>query len=227
MSQTHFTLNDDLPVDLNLRRLVIASWTGRDRAALERHIAELKASGVETPASVPCFYNIAHTLLTTEAAIEVVGDRSTGEVEAVLIHDEQHGLLVGVGSDHTDRKVEHYDVAVAKQVCAKPLGKTLWRYADVADHWDKLVARSWRTTQSGEKVLYQEGTLARLLEPKVLAQSVFHAAGLPVGTALFCGTQPVIGELSSAGVFELELHDPVRGRSLRHRYAVTELAHQR
>lgn len=195
-------------------------------AGLDRHIAELQAIGVETPAAIPCFYAIAPTLLITEAEIEVVGDQSTREVEAVLIHDEQHGLLVGVGSDHTDRQVERYDAAISKQVCAKPLGKALWRYADVADHWDTLIARSWRTTRNGGKALHEEGTLARLLEPAAPKESVFYAE-LPVGTALFCGTQPVIGELAPARVFELALHDPIRGRSLCHAYTVTELVHRR
>jgi hypothetical protein len=42
---------------------------------------------------------------------------------------------------------------------------------------------------------------------------------------LFCGTQPVLGALTPASAYELELHDPVLGRSLRHRYAVNALAH--
>ena len=33
--------------------LVIAGWTGRDVAALEHHIEELKAIGVQPPSSVP------------------------------------------------------------------------------------------------------------------------------------------------------------------------------
>ncbi len=42
---------------------------------------------------------------------------------------------------------------------------------------------------------------------------------------MFCGTQAVLGELRPSAAYELELHDPVLGRSLHHRYAVGTLAH--
>ncbi|WP_118178629.1 DUF2848 domain-containing protein [Paraburkholderia phosphatilytica] len=207
------------------RQLVIAGWAGRDRDEIEHHIAELAAIGVKRPSSVPCFYEVSPSLLTTDARIDVIGTQSSGEVEVVLLHDAEAGLLVGIGSDHTDRKVEGYDVAVSKQVCAKPLGATLWRYDEVAPHWDALIARSWCIDAAGERVRYQEGTLARLLPPQRLIGDAFGDAGLPVGAVLFCGTQSIIGKLSPSPAFEIELHDPVLDRSLRHRYAVDALAH--
>jgi Protein of unknown function (DUF2848) len=212
--------------ELTVRRLVIAGWAGRDRDEIEHHIAELAAIGVKRPSSIPCFYEASASLLTTEASIDAVGPQSSGEVEAVLIRDAGHGLLVGVGSDHTDRKVESYDVAVSKQMCAKPVGGVVWRYEDVAPHWDALIARSWRIDANGERVRYQDGTLARLMPPDELIAKATGGAGLAFGTALFCGTQPVIGTLSTSHAFEIELHDPVLERSLRHRYTVDVLAHR-
>ena len=44
---------------------MIAGWTGRDQAAVERHIAELAAIGVARPLAVPCFYRVGANLLTT------------------------------------------------------------------------------------------------------------------------------------------------------------------
>ena len=35
--------------------LVIAGWTGRDVAALNHHVEELKAIGVQPPSSVPLY----------------------------------------------------------------------------------------------------------------------------------------------------------------------------
>jgi Protein of unknown function (DUF2848) len=134
-------------------------------------------------------------------------------------------LLVGIGSDHTDRRVESYDVAVSKQMCAKPVSAALWRYADVASHWDSLIARSWRIDGDAGQELYQEGTLARLLHPQDLIERGFGAAHMPPGSVMFCGTQAVLGELSASAGYALELHDPVLGRSLRHRYMVDALAH--
>ena len=211
-----------------VNQLIIAGWAGRDEREVEHHIRELGALGVKPPASVPTFYQIAPDLLTTSERIDVVGAHSSGEVEVVLVQCASDGLLVGIGSDHTDRRVESYDVAVSKQVCAKPVSAVFWRYAEVASHWDALIARSWRIDGRDGRAgrdLYQEGSLARLLHPEVLIQRGFGAGGMPPGSAMFCGTQAVLGELSPSEGYELELHDPVLGRSLRHRYMVGTLAH--
>jgi hypothetical protein len=40
---------------------------------------------------------------------------------------------------------------------------------------------------------------------------------------MFCGTQAVIGELGGGEAFEVELHDPVLRRSIRHAYRVASL----
>jgi hypothetical protein len=212
-------------VEVTASRLVIAGWAGRDSAEVEHHIRELEAIGVRRPSAVPLFYEVSSGLLTTSTSIEVIGRHSSGEVEAVLIQTEADGLLVGIGSDHTDRKVESYDVTVSKQMCAKPLGRMLWRYSEVAAHWDALVARSWRIDEAGERIRYQEGTLARLLPPEPLIRLAFGATSMVPETVLFCGTQPVLGPLTPAHAYELELHDPVLDRSLRHRYSVDPLAH--
>lgn len=218
-------IDDGAGIEVTVNRLVIAGWAGRDARDVEHHIRELEALGVKRPASVPTFYLVSPALLTTEDAIDVVGVHSSGEVEVVLIQTAADGLLVGIGSDHTDRRVESYDVAVSKQMCAKPLSTVLWRYADVAPHWDSLIARSWRIDDDADPALYQEGTLARLLRPEDLIERSFGAVAMPPGSAMFCGTQAVLGELSAGSGYELELHDPVLGRSLRHRYAVDSLAH--
>ena len=41
--------------DVLISSCVIAGWTGRDAAALEKHIAELEELGVRRPASTPIF----------------------------------------------------------------------------------------------------------------------------------------------------------------------------
>src|SRR3954466_16037099 len=67
-----------------IKNLVIAGWTGRNVEALEAHIRELEAIGVKRPKSVPIFYRVASSLLTTASSIEVMADKSSGEVEFVL-----------------------------------------------------------------------------------------------------------------------------------------------
>lgn len=207
----------NVPVDT----LIVAGWAGRDRDAVEHHIAELAALGVRRPSSTPCFYRLAPALLSQDDAIDVVGETSTGEAECVLVRcgDE---WFVSVGSDHTDREVEAYGVTVSKQVCAKPVARQAWRFGEVADHWDRLVLRSW-VSANGERRLYQEGTVAGLLSPHELMTRL-GPHGLPSGAVMFCGTLAAIGGVAGGDVFEIELHDPVLGRTIRHRYATRALA---
>ena len=144
-----------------LRSAVIAGWTGRDPIAREKHIAELEALGVARPKSAPIYYRVAAARLTTSSQIEATGENSSGEVELVLIRDAER-LWLGVGSDHTDRKVETYCVTFSKQMCDKPMAPELWAFDDVRDHWDSLELRSW-IAEGGEQRLYQEGAAAAML----------------------------------------------------------------
>lgn len=204
-----------------VRHLVIAGWTGRDVAALEKHIAELEALGVKRPERTPIFYRLAASLLTSDTTIEVLGDHSSGEVECV-VYAFDGGMWVGLGSDHTDRKAETMGVAVAKQLCAKPVSRDIWRLEDVAPHWDTLVLRSY-VAVNGERRLYQEGVLAAIRPYGELFRLYGNAEQLPPGTAMFCGTLAVRGSITPAERFEMELEDPVRGRRIIHSYQVQTL----
>jgi hypothetical protein len=144
---------------------------------------------------------------------------SSGEVEPVLLrHDGQ--LWVGVGSDHTDRKVESYGVAVAKQLCDKPIADEMWPYDEVEAHWDRLILRSW-ITESGDAVPYQEGTLDGLLTPGELVRRA--QPPLADGTLMFCGTFPAQGGIRPAESFRYELADPELGRAITGGYVMREL----
>ncbi|MBR7959711.1 DUF2848 domain-containing protein [Burkholderia vietnamiensis] len=212
-------------VDVDIERVVIAGWAGRDPAAIRAHIDELAALGVAPPSTTPCFYRVSSALLSQAASIGVLGARSGGEIECVSI-DSSIGTLVTVGSDHTDREVEAYGVAVSKQVCAKPLGRDAWLQADVADHWDALEMRSWLVKRDGERIAYQHGAVSALLAPEALWQRFDDRRTMPARCAMFGGTVAVHGAIATmddGDAFEMELHDPVLGRSLRHRYAVDVL----
>ena len=137
----------------------------------------------------------------------------------------KEGLSIGVGSDHTDRKVESYGVTVSKQLCPKPIGRALWPITDVEDHWDSLVLRSW-ITSFGKRRLYQEGEVTQMLTPEDLIRRYRDGDGiLPMGTAMYRGTMPVRGLIRGGEKFEIELHDPIRNCSLRHAYSVRCLAY--
>jgi hypothetical protein len=221
MSAIEFLLHSK-PAVVGINDLVIAGWTGRDSATVEHHIAELQAIGVARPRTVPCFYRVGANLITTGEAIDVTGADGSGEVEFVLVSLPQ-GMYVGVGSDHTDRKVESYGVTVSKQMCPKPISRELWPFAELHDHWDALVLRSW-VTRDHQKALYQEGVVTRMLAPQdLIARYTSGDTTLPVGTAMFCGTMPLLLPIGPAAEFHMELEDPVLGCALRHRYSTREL----
>jgi hypothetical protein len=209
-------------VAVNINDLVIAGWTGRDVAAPNHHIEELKAIGGQPPSKVPLYYRVAAQMLTQADRIQVLGDDTSGEVEPVLVGTADR-LWVTVGADHTDRKLESYGVAVSKQVCPKVIGRTAWRFEEVEPHWDKLVLRSF-ITEGGKKVLYQEGPLARIRPPRELVAGWREGdKRLPAGTAMFCGTLPALGAIRSSSRFEMEIEDPVLARKLVHAYDVEAL----
>ncbi|WP_176058644.1 DUF2848 domain-containing protein [Paraburkholderia sp. BCC1876] len=205
---------------VEVNRLTIAGWAGRDQAAIEHHIAELAELGVKRPSTTPCFYRLGAELLTQAEQIDVVGVRSSGEAECVLVNGKA-GLLVTVGSDHTDREVEAYGVTVSKQVCPKPLARDAWRFDDVAGHWDQLELRAYAVT-NGERRVYQQGSVASLLP----AADLLTRAPLAAGAAMYCGTLAVQGGIVGmldGDALELELHDPILNRTLRHAYRVRAL----
>ena len=207
--------------DVRIDHLVIAGWTGRDKAALEKHIAELEAIGIKRPATTPIFYRASAARLTTGDSIEALGNASSGEAEFILL---QHGgrLWVGAGSDHTDREVEKYGVSVSKQMCDKPIAAEFWDYAEVAPHWDRLMLRA-HIAENGARTLYQEGSVAAMLDPLALIEQFAGQVGLAENTLMFCGTLAASGGVRPSDEFAFELDDPVLARKIHHRYRVHDL----
>ena len=219
-----FQIEDSQPrqVEVEFNTLIVAGWAGRDMAAIEHHIEELAAIGVPRPSSVPLYYRIADNQLTQAETVQALGEDSSGEVETFVFSVDGE-MYVSIASDHTDRKLETYSVAMSKQVCVKPVAASAWRLADVADYWDELIIRSY-IVENGVEVLYQEGSLASLRTPQdLIAGYTGGATVLPAGAGMTCGTVGAIGGIRAAADFTMELHDPRRQRSLRHRYHVETL----
>jgi hypothetical protein len=220
-----FTLDSkgaQTPLDLIITQGVIAGWTGRDPVARDHHIRELEALGIAPPASTPIYYRCAARRFTTDGMIESTGEESSGEVEFCLIASGGK-TYVGVGSDHTDRKVETYNITVSKQMCDKPIAPVLWDLTEVEGHWDDIILRSWATID-GERVLYQEGKLSGMLPVAELIKKGFDAATLPDGTAMFGGTFAAKGGIRPASRFDYEIEDPVLNRKISHGYEIKTLA---
>ena len=210
------------PRTLAIGKAIIAGWTGRDVAAMEKHIKELEEIGVARPATTPIYYRVGATRLTTADAIQAAGNESSGEVEYVMVRIDGK-LWIGVGSDHTDRKVETYNITVSKQMCDKPVAPALWPWEEVADHWDSLTLRS-HAIIGGKRELYQEGKVAAMRTPLDLIEGYNRTQGtFDDGSLMFGGTLAAKGGIRSADRFELELVDEKLGRTISHGYSIEPL----
>ncbi len=176
-------------VDLEAPRLIIAGYTGRNAAAVAAHIEELAAIGIPPPASVPAFFELDPSLVTTDPVITISGSNTSGEVEPVLIrHNGYHYL--GVGSDHTDRDVERTDIAASKAACPKPVGPYVIALPDDlgALDWDAIDVES---DVDGEP--YQRGSLAVMRTPTDLLTRMTATLGeFSNDLVMFCGTVPLL-----------------------------------
>jgi hypothetical protein len=203
------------------RHCVIAGWTGRDVEGVEAHIRELELIGVPRPKEIPVFYRVSTSQLTTRDKIQVAGKNTSGEAEIVLFVDNGN-TYVGIGSDHTDRKLETVNITQSKQVCDKPVSRSVWLLQDIIDHWDQLMLVSRIKDQ--DTTPYQSGLAAAIKHPHdILTLYRARIGELPQGMVMFCGTLPVNGPLRYENSFTIRLEDPVLGRHLQHSYHIESL----
>lgn len=205
---------DGKDVQVQVNQALLAGYTGRDRAKVMEHIEELEKLGVAPPLRVPMVYVVDGGLLTTDDRITVSHGETSGEAEFYLVSTDR-GLLIGVGSDHTDRKEEAIDIQSSKGLCQKIISKDVWRYEEVQGHWDRLELRSWM-----EGRLYQEGALNAFLPVDAILEEIRKSGHQTEGNLTFSGTLPAIGGLAYGNRFAAELRDPLLGRALRIEYDV-------
>jgi hypothetical protein len=207
---------DGGPLNFNPSRILCAGYTGRNQEEVRRHVAELARIGVPAPPQVPYLYRVAPYLLTYDESIQVKGEKTSGEVEYVILVTEKEWYIT-IGSDHTDRELEKLSVAKAKQICPKVLARQVWRYSEVKDHWDDIKMKA-TATKGRNRSIYQEGELGLIMRPESLIET--FAANKP-GTIVFSGTVPLKSpDLIYADQFEMKLEDSVMRREICHEYRV-------
>jgi len=136
-------------------------------------------------------------------------------------------ILVGLGSDHTDRELEVFSIVQSKQVCPNVMSEDVWDYDDVKDHWDDLLIQSWtRHGASGEEILYQEASLGSIISCQDLLALVRARLrdGHTEGLVIFSGTIPILPpEMMYGDYFRSELTDLHTGGSLACEYRINRL----
>jgi len=218
--------NGTSPLSFEVRRMVNAGYVGRDQKAVRAHIEELAREGIAAPPFVPMLFPVLCSALTLERQIEVVERQTSGEIEFVLLLQGGR-MYVGVGSDHTDRKLEAQSMLNSKQVCPNVMSKEVWDFEDVKGHWDDLVLQSTvRLSPHSEPVLYQKGPLRKILSANDLVSLVKSRMpdGNCDGLVIFSGTIPVLTKEMIYGTnFRGELLDPHLKRQLTCEYEIVRL----
>lgn len=220
------TQGGDQELILHCRTVYVIGFAGRNTELVRRHIEELSIQlGVEPPAHIPEIYVCGPDLLTMEGMIPKTGERTSGEVEyLMLVHEGR--LYIGIGSDHTDREEEARDILRAKQCCGKPVGRKLWPYGELEDHWDSIIMRSW-LREDGREEAYQDGTTEALRRPEEILEILKERTGSVEDCIIYSGTVPLLGDYRFAPGMRCELTDPVRKRSLTLTYSVQNIGEKK
>jgi hypothetical protein len=200
------------PLTFRYQRMVNAGYAGRNQEEVRRHIEELAKKGIPGPKKTPVLYPVVGRMLVTDSEIEVYSHETCGEVEYVLLIENESKVYVGLGSDHTDRHLEETDIPRSKQICPNLVSRKVWSLDEVQDHWDELEITS-KMIKSGQEIPYQKGRLALILEPKDLIEFVRSKVPAPLnGTVIYSGTLSsltggfVFGEKFLAELFDPRLH---------------------
>lgn len=214
---TFSVLGSESLLELDGYTAIVAGYTGRDRAAVDRHIHELAALGIAPPPRVPMFYDVPASSISSEPRILASGSRTSGEVEPLYIRHAGRYYL-GVASDHTDRELEASDIAQSKRACPKPVGSAVIPIPELASlSLDTVRARTWV-----DGSLYQDGTLDNLRSPSDVIGLLLEES--PTDGDFIClgGTIPVIDgdfRYGTSWSIELELSN---GVLLTHDYVISK-----
>lgn len=205
----------------DVKRMYNYGSATRDADDAVPHQEEVAAAGVKIAFDIPAprTYPISPHNVLIGGEIGVHNDETSGEVEIVLLVDGGE-LFVGVGSDHTDRALERTSIVWSKQAYPNVLAPRVWPFADVCDHWDDLVLRSWVDGRQ-----YQDVSTSIFLHPDdMLKELAERVRELPPTYLLFCGTFVSVDKaLGFGGTWRFELHDPSLGRRIQHEYVVANL----
>lgn len=203
-----------------IRRMYNLGSATRDPETAVAHQQEVAQSGIHIAFDVPAprIYPIALQALTTDEEIFVQSDRTSGEVEIVLLMADQ--LYVGVGSDHTDRALETVSIPGSKQACANHLAPVFWPYDRIRDEWDGCVLKSWVDGR-----LYQDVGVDAFIRPedviRILRERVDNVPERDF--IVYCGTIVSVDKALGYGTewsYALEAPD---GRRIAAEYRVSDI----
>jgi hypothetical protein len=189
-----------------------------DAVAHQEEVAKVGV-GIAFDIPAPRVYPISPHNLVTDGEVFIHNAETSGEVEIVILHDGGE-LFIGVGSDHTDRQLERTSIVWSKQAYPNVLAPRLWPIADLRDHWDDLVLRSWVDGRP-----YQDVGVNIFMHPdEMLANLADRIPDLPAHYILYSGTYVSVDKsLGFGSEWRFELEDPTLGRAIGHSYRLTNI----
>jgi hypothetical protein len=211
---------------LEIARTYCLGFTIKDTAKMDSHMDEVEKIGVRRPHTdqPPMIFPMATWSTVFGSEAEVQYRRTNGEVEIVTI-DNNGELLVTVGSDHTDRKLEQVSIPWSKQVAPNVVAPVVWRWEDVKDHWDQVTMECW-VVHEGKKIRYQHANVAEFWSPQEMRDGIRGRVCEDKGPILFLSGTVVTddGKFKYGTEWTLSLDDPVLNRRIEHTYHVVVLA---
>lgn len=222
----HLLIDGKQPLEFPAKRVYNLGFTIRDAAKMQAHLDEVEKEGVPRPHTdkPPIIFPISSWATLTDTEIPVQFTKTSGEIEIVTLVLGNE-VYIGVGSDHTDRALEAVNIPWSKQVTPNVLAPAIWRWTDVADHWDAVLMESY-VSENGARKLFQKAGVAEFWTPIEMRDSLIGRVQ-PVndgGMILFSGTVVSIDrQLSYAREWTICMIDPVLKRRIEHTYFITVL----
>lgn len=219
------TLEGNTELEVNYENLFAIGYAGRNIEKTMEHIKELEEQlGVPAPKKIPTIFQCSNLILTQDESIHVVGEKTCGEVEYIIIYTGGK-IYIGIGSDHTDRELESVSVPKAKQVCPKPIGIDVWNYEEVKDHWDEIKVESYQIVD-GQEVVYQIGTLADILPVEIIIKELEDRVGNIENSIIYSGTVPVVNGFKYGTKFKSKMVDLKLNRQLASNYNINVISEE-
>lgn len=219
------TNGENEEVNFDVEKVYILAFTGRNIKKTKERIKELEDKlGVVSPAKIPSIFECSLELLTQSKDVKFIGDHTSGEVEYVIFVKGEK-IYISIGSDHTDRKLKSVSLEKAKQVCPKPIGKELWDYSDLKNHWDGIRLISYQIID-GKEVKYQGGTLAEIFPVEEVLEVLRKRVGDIDNSIIYSGTVPVIDGFKYGESFRGLMVDDVLGRKIEFAYKVSVISEE-
>ena len=225
MEFTLETLKGSFPLTMEYDRVFAIGYAGRNMKKTMEHIKELEEQlGVPAPKRIPTIFQCGNYTLTQEQNLHFVGKKTCGEVEYIILLTGGK-TYIGIGSDHTDREMESISVPKSKQACAKPIGKVIWDYDELKDHWESILLVSTQLVD-GQVIPYQQGTLKDILPVETILAELNERVGGMEKSIIYSGTVPLVEGFRYGEEFRCEMIDEKLGRKLSLAYGVVAISEE-